>query len=160
MSNAEYTVLTSDYQRMVFYVEGMWVSQCMRTVAALSIAEHLRSGPRTSDEIAKAESADPDAVFRLMRACVALDVLTFDPATGRFAGTGLLDTLRKDAPQSLWAIAQVQPAPGHWKLWAEAPETIRTGRSQADVVHGHLTGRQDQTARARLVDLHGDFLSP
>lgn len=41
--------------------------RAMRSVAALSIAEHLRNGPRTSDELAKEESADPDAVFRLMR---------------------------------------------------------------------------------------------
>jgi hypothetical protein len=162
MSTAEYTVLTDDYQRMVYYVEGMWVSQCMRSVAALSIAEHLRNGPRTADEIAKAESADPDAVFRLMRVCVALDVLTFDPATGCFAGTGLLDTLRKDAPQSLWAMAQVQAAPGHWKLWAEAPEVVRSGRCQADVVHGmplfEYFGTQPEEARIfsrAMTDLTG-----
>jgi hypothetical protein len=71
-----------------------------------------------------------------MRLCVALDVLTYDPATGRFAGTGLLDTLRKDAPQSLWAMAQIQSAPGHWKLWAEAPEAVRSGRCPAHDVHG------------------------
>jgi hypothetical protein len=159
---AERTVLTDDYQRMLFYVEGMWVSQCMRSVAALSIADHLQNGPQTADRIAEAASADPDAVFRLMRACVALDVLTFDPSTGCFAGTGLLDTLRKDAPQSLWAMAQVQPAPGHWKLWAEAPEAVRTGRTQADLVHGmsifEYFGAQPEEARIfsrAMADLTG-----
>jgi hypothetical protein len=50
------------------------------TIAALSIAEHLQSGPRTAEEVAKAESADPDALFRLMRLCVAL---AFSPSTLR-----------------------------------------------------------------------------
>lgn len=136
MAHSDHTVLSDDYQRMLFYVEGMWVSQCMRTIAALSIAEHLQSGPRTAEEVAKAESVDPDALFRLMRLCVALDVLTFDPATSRFGGTRLLETLRKDAPQSLWAMAQIQPEQGHWKLWAEAPEAVRTGSCQAGEVHG------------------------
>ena len=162
MTAPEYSVLTDDYQRMLFYIEGMWVSQCMRTVAELSIAEHVQDGPRTAVEIAKAESADPDAVFRLMRVCVALGVLTFDPSTGSFAGTRLLDTLRKDAPQSLRAIAQVQPAPGHWKLWAEAPEAVRTGNCQAAEVHGmsmfEYLGTQPEEARIfsrAMADLTG-----
>jgi predicted O-methyltransferase YrrM len=124
------------HETMLSYITGMWVTQVVRAAADLSLAEHLEEGLTSSAEVARAESADPDSVYRLMRACVALELLALDPADSRFAPTPLLATLRANAPSSLRSMALAMPAPGHWLPWGHFPETVRTGRSQADAALG------------------------
>ncbi|GAB3483486.1 methyltransferase [Nocardiopsis coralliicola] len=123
-------VLPADAQKMMAYTQGMWVSQVVRTVAALSVPEHLHAGPRTAQEIAAAEAADGDAVHRLLRAAVALDLAAYDAGSGRFSATRLLSALRRDVPGTLAHWAMVQTAPGHWSGWGAATEAVRTGGSR------------------------------
>ncbi|PSL00862.1 methyltransferase family protein [Murinocardiopsis flavida] len=127
---------SADYQRMMSYSQGMWISQVVRTVADLSVPEHLREGPRTAGEIAEAASADPHAVFRLMRACVALELVSYDAETDRFAATRLLGALRRSADGTLANWARVQAAPGHWQSWGAATEAVRAGSSRTAEVLG------------------------
>jgi SAM-dependent methyltransferase len=110
-------------------VSGFWVSQIVRTAADLSLAEHLQDGPRTATEIAARESADPSAVFRLMRACVSVGLLAYEGEG--FAATPLLSVLHGDSPFSVKNFALAQTAPGHWLTWGRTTEAVRRGKSQA-----------------------------
>ncbi|GAB2857272.1 methyltransferase [Actinoallomurus bryophytorum] len=110
-------------------VSGFWVSQIVRTAADFSLAEHLRDGPRTAEEIASRESADVSATFRLMRACVSVGLLAFEGEG--FAGTPLLAVLHRDSPMSVKSFALAQTAPGHWLTWGRTSDAIRQGRSQS-----------------------------
>lgn len=113
-------------------------SQIVRTAAMMSLAEHCASGPVTAEVIAAAESADPSATARLMRACAAIGLLTC-PDEKHFYGTELLGALRKDADGSQWGFAVSLPAPGTWIPWAHLPEAVSSGRSQAtNVIGGHI----------------------
>jgi O-methyltransferase domain/Dimerisation domain len=114
---------------------GYWVSQTVRAAADLSLADHLAAGPLRADEVAQREHSAPNTTFRLMRACVAIGLLTGD-ADGRFHTTALLDTMRKDAPRSLRGLALGVTNAAHWLPWNEFVTSVRTGESQGPSVLG------------------------
>src|SRR5690606_35674725 len=72
--------------------------------------------------------------LRHLRACAALGLMAYDGE--RFTATPLLETLRRDHPQSLRGFAMSQSAQGHWLPWARFTEALRTGRQQAETALG------------------------
>jgi Dimerisation domain len=50
------------------------VTQAIHVAATLGIADLLADGPRTSDELADSAGADPDALYRLLRALASVGV--------------------------------------------------------------------------------------
>jgi hypothetical protein len=117
-------------------IMAAWGSQTVRAIAALSVAEHLGSGRLTADEIARRESSDPAMTYRLLRAGVALGLLTHDAATGTFAGTSALTVLHEESPMSLKHYAQAAIGPAFWATAAHLPETVRRGHNQTRAVLG------------------------
>ena len=112
-----------------------WVSQAVRAVADLSLADHLAAARLTAAEVAEREGSAPTTTFRLMRACVAIGLLTAD-ANGRFASTPLLQTLRKDTPGSLRDLALAITQPSQWLPLNEFVTSVRTGQSQVSAALG------------------------
>ena len=84
----------NDAERMMEMITGYWVTQVVHALAMFSIADHLAKGPATAEEIADVEGTDPSATFRLLRTCASLGLVKY-VGDSRFAGTSLLDTLRK-----------------------------------------------------------------
>ncbi|GAA4580389.1 methyltransferase [Planotetraspora phitsanulokensis] len=125
----------ADYGRMMSMVTGFWVSQVVRAAAVFNIAEHVAGGRTTAAEIAEAESADPDAVRRLLRTWASLGLLTSGDGV-HFAGTSLLATLHPDSPHSLHHLALSQAAPGHWQPWGRFPDAVRSGATQGPAAYG------------------------
>jgi O-methyltransferase domain/Dimerisation domain len=114
---------------------GHMVSQTVRAAADLSLADHLDTAQLTAGEVAEREGSAPETTFRLMRACVALGLLTAD-ADGRFASTPLLATLKKDEPGSMRDLALATTLPVQWLPWSEFISSVRTGKSQAGAALG------------------------
>ena len=59
-------------------VSGLYRTQMLFVVARLGIADRVAVGPRWAAELAAATGADPDALFRVLRALASLGVLTQD----------------------------------------------------------------------------------
>lgn len=114
---------------------GYQVSQIVRAFADLSLADHLAVGALTAAEAAAYEGSSPATTSRLLRAGVALGLLTVD-AGQRFHATGLLNTLRTDAPCSLRGLALGVTNTACWLPWGQFVETVRTGESHASRVLG------------------------
>jgi hypothetical protein len=123
------------YEQMMAMLTSHWVSQTVRAVVDLSLADHLAGERLTAAEVAQREGSAADTTFRLMRACVALGLLTADD-DGRFASTPLLQTLGKDAPGSLRDLAVATMLPAHWIPWGEFATSVRTGQSQVSAALG------------------------
>jgi hypothetical protein len=119
---------------MLGMITGYWVSQIVRTVADLHIAEHLADGPLTAEQISQRESSDQINTLRLLRACMALGLVTY--ADGRFAGTPLLSTLDARSGHSLRHFALAQTSPGLGLSFATMPEAVRKGESQSEAALG------------------------
>jgi hypothetical protein len=114
------------------------VSQVVRCAATFSLAEHCQAdGAITAASIAHIERINPDATARLLRACVALGLLTCEDGE-HFRATPLLNTLRRDIDGSQWGFAMSLPAHGHWTQWGTLPEAVRTGKPQEAAIGGTI----------------------
>ncbi|GIF05004.1 methyltransferase [Actinoplanes siamensis] len=110
------------------FLVGPWLAQAVRAAVDLSLAEHLAGGPRTAEEIAEAEGADPAATARFLRACASIGLVAYTERG--FAGTETLAVLHREAPMSLRDLAASQSSPCLWQTWARIPEAIRSGQAQ------------------------------
>jgi hypothetical protein len=108
-------------------VTNLWATQAVATFARMRIPDHLAAGARTAPELAAAVGANPDALFRLLRAVASVGVLSAD-RDGRFALTPVGQTLRSDVPRSMRAFLVAETAPGHWLPWGQLEESVRTGK--------------------------------
>ncbi len=115
--------------RMVELITGSLASQVVRTFAEMSIADLVAANAASATDIAAAAGSDLGAMKRLLRASVALGLLTVDDE-GHFAGTPLSATLRADTRGSLKGWATIMGSPGAWLPWGNFVEAIKTGQRQ------------------------------
>ncbi len=109
-------------------VTSYWVPQAIFTAAALGVADALAGGPKASGELARAVDADPDALGRLMRALVVLQLCTLT-GDGRYELTPLGSCLRSDTPDSVRSWVLLVGGARVWSSWGRLAECVRAGRS-------------------------------
>ncbi|HVE96469.1 MAG TPA: methyltransferase [Pseudonocardiaceae bacterium] len=114
---------------------GASVSQAISVFARLGVADALTAGPRDADDIAELVGAHGSALYRLLRALGDVGVVT-ELENRTFALTSLGEVLRSDAPGSLRGWATMVGMPFHRYPWTDLYETVRTGESAFDRVHG------------------------
>jgi hypothetical protein len=103
--------------------------------AELGIADHLKDGPKTVDELAQVAGAHPGALYRLLRGIASLGVFAED-VQGRFTLTPLAALLVTDDPQSWRAAAIMNGAPWTWQPWGDLLYSVKTGEPAFDHVFG------------------------
>ena len=114
---------------------GFWLSKAIAVAAELGIADHLKHGPKTVEELAQAVEAHPGALYRLLRAIACVGVFAED-AQGRFTLTPLAALLLADNPQSWRAAAIMNGEPWAWQPWGDLLYSIKTGRPAFDHIFG------------------------
>lgn len=115
---------------MLRMITGYWVSQAVGVAARLGVADQLTSGPRSSDDLARAVGAQPQALHRVLRMLASIGVFS-QPEPGVFALTPLGETLRSDTPGSLRFFAIAETAFGHWAPWGRLLDSVKTGAPMA-----------------------------
>src|SRR5262249_6465630 len=106
---------------------SLWAPQSIHAAAALGIPDLLANGPRRSDELAQAAGAHPEALYRLMRALVVLE-LCAQAEDGAFMLTPLGDLLRSDSPDSARSWALLMGGRYVWHGWGRLVDCVRTGQ--------------------------------
>jgi ubiquinone/menaquinone biosynthesis C-methylase UbiE len=123
----------------------------VRTLATLSVAEELQEGSLTADQLAERVSSEPDMTFRVLRAAVALGLLTYHDADRTFAGTPRLETLCGDSAFTLKNYALTAGGPSFWLPAQYLPQTVRRGENYVEEVLGgdvwEFFTRHDDDAR-------------
>jgi hypothetical protein len=115
---------------------GVGRTQMIGVVAELGVADVIAAdGPSTAEELASKLSVDADALHRVLRA-VAVDGLLRVDRRGRFRLTRLGRTLRSDSPATLRPWARYMALKSTRDAWGDLEESVRTGRSAFDRVHG------------------------
>jgi|SRR5579872_430568 len=112
---------------------GFQVSQAIHVAATLEIADLLRNGARSVDELAKATGTHAPALYRLLRALGSVGV--FVEADGRFGLTPLGEYLRSDVPGSVGPWAVLIGRPYFWTNWGDLLSSIRSGTPAFPRVH-------------------------
>jgi hypothetical protein len=73
---------------LVQLITGSWISYALSAVARLGIADVLKDGAKSSEELALVVRADARMLYRLLRALSSVGVVVEDEA-GRFSLTPL-----------------------------------------------------------------------
>jgi SAM-dependent methyltransferase len=113
---------------------GFWVSQSIYVVARLGIADLLRDGPKTSEELAEKAGAHGPTLCRLLRALSGLGIFAEDEHR-RFSLTPLAEPLRS-GPNSLRAMAIHMGEDPSWAAWGKLLDCVRTGEVGFKLAHG------------------------
>ena len=106
------------------------LSRSIAVAAQFGVADLLKDGPKSADEIARAIGAHPRSLYRLLRALSGAGVFS-EGADGRFSLTPLSELLRSDAPESLRAFAAMMADEVNFQMWADLPYSIQTGKPAA-----------------------------
>jgi hypothetical protein len=150
----------SPHQQLDQMISGYWISQAIYAAAKFGIADHLKDGPKTVRELASATSANPDALYRLLRALASVGIFT-EGDSGQFSLTPMAEPLRSDVAGSKRALALMM-GDEQFRAWAEIDYSIRTGKIAFDKAFGKpvfdYLGEHPDKARifdAAMVGIHG-----
>src|SRR5829696_4702013 len=114
---------------------GAWTAQCIYVAVKLGIPDELADGPLPADEVARRVSANPDAVYRLMRALASRGVLRHR-SDGKFTLTSVGKALRTDTPGSVRDMALFLGHPLRWEDWGNLLYSVQTGHPSVEKLRG------------------------
>jgi len=120
--------------KLLGIVNSSWMAQATCVAAELGIADQLASGPKTTDELARASGCHAPSLRRLMGALTSLD-LCAERGDGAFELTPMGALLRKDAPNSVrsWTIWWGRYL---WPVWANLLYSVKAGTDARRLLAG------------------------
>lgn len=126
--------LPEPLQQIMRMVSGYWTSQVLYVAAKLGLADLLKDGPKTAEELASSTQTHPRSLYRVLSSSVSLGLFAEDEQK-RFSLTPLSDWLRSDVPGSQRATA-VLVGDLLYRTWGELLYSVQTGRAAFEKVHG------------------------
>lgn len=115
---------SAQLMEMIF---GFALSRSIAVAAQFGIADLLKDGPKSADELAQAIGTHPRSLYRMLRALAGAGIFA-EEADGRFSLTPLAEPLRSDAPESLRAFAAMMADEVNFETWAQLPYSIQNGK--------------------------------
>jgi len=105
MQTGNSTKSVNPAQILVELTSGYWISQAIYVVAKLGIADLLKDGAKSCDELAQIADVHAQSLVRVMRTLASVGIFT-EVDTGRFALTPLAEPLQASVADSIraWAI--------------------------------------------------------
>lgn len=114
---------------------GYAISRCVYCIAKLGIADLLRDGPRSAEELAAATHTNADALQRTLRALASVGMFT-EVKPREFALTPLAGPLRSDAPDSILSMVLFLGDHMHWRVYEQMSYSLETGKRAFDHAMG------------------------
>src|SRR5580704_5270229 len=116
-------------------MNGAHVAGAVSCLAQLGIPDLIDAAPKSAGELAAQIGADPQALYRLMRATACVGVLSEGP-DGKFSQTPMSAILRSDATPSLRAFAIMCGREWHGRGWSHLDYCVRTGKQALEEIYG------------------------
>lgn len=114
---------------------GAWTTQTMYVAARLGLADHLATGPARAGVVAERVGADPDALYRLMRALAAKGLLRHH-RNDTFSLTKVGEALRTDTPGSMRDMVLFIGHQARWEDWGNLLHSVQTGEPAVIALRG------------------------
>ena len=111
-------------------VNGYWYTQTIYVAAKLGIADLLKDGPRSAEELAPTTGTNPRALYRLLRALASIGIFAEDQ--GRFMLTPLAECLLDPATKAMVTMR----GEFQYRAWGELLYSVQTGESAFEKQHG------------------------
>jgi hypothetical protein len=117
-------------------VNGTMLSQCVYVAAKLGIADLLKDGPKSSDELAAATQVHAPSLYRILRSLAGFGIFAEDEER-RFTLNPMAEPLRSDVPGSArgWTIMRGEEF--LWQPWGQILPAVKTG----EYAFGHVFGK-------------------
>jgi hypothetical protein len=115
-------------------IDGYQLARCVQVAAELGLADLLKDGGRSSDELAALTGTQPQALFRLMRALASAGIFVQQESRS-FALNEPARLLISDGDGSLRALAMLA-GQQHYPSWGHLMHSITTGDAAFDDLHG------------------------
>ncbi len=122
--------LPREFIELMGVVRGYQRSRALTVAAELGIADMLRDGPRSVDDLAAAASVHAPTLYRLLRALAAIGIFVED-ADRHFGLSPMGEFLRRDHPLSADPAARMFGADYQWLSWGELQHSVQTGGNAA-----------------------------
>ncbi len=119
---------------LVQMMTGYWISQSIYVAAKLNIADQLRNGPKTSEDLAAICVADAASLYRLLRGLASVGVFT-ETAPHLFGLTPTAELLCTDRSDSMRALALMY-GEEQYQAWGNALSSIQTGAPAFEQLFG------------------------
>ncbi|HXN98932.1 MAG TPA: methyltransferase [Candidatus Acidoferrales bacterium] len=116
-------------------LNGAHVAGAVSCLAQLGVPDVIDAAPKSAEELASRIGADPQALYRLMRATAAVGVLSEGP-DGKFSQTPMSAVLRSDSTPSLRAFAIMSGREWHGRGWSHLEYCVRTGKQALEQIYG------------------------
>lgn len=104
---------------------GCWTSRCLHVVAELGIADLLDDQPRSTEELARASSTTPNALYRILRLLASVGIFEWHHGAWRHTATSRF--LRSDHPSSLRDYIRMMGLPAFWDALGDLEHSVRAG---------------------------------
>jgi orsellinic acid C2-O-methyltransferase len=125
----------NERERVAGLVFGFFPAQVVQTLAQLGVPDTLGTESLDLDALAGRTGTQPDALARLLRAAVGLDLVARTP-DGAYALTPGGQLLRTGTPGSIGNLAQLFCGDAVWRSWGELEWSVRTGEPSFEKVTG------------------------
>ncbi len=133
-SNSQGTNQSSSSMALKQMIDGYKVTKLIVVAAKLGIADMLKDGPKTSDDLAQSVGAHPQALDRVLRALASFGIFA-ENGDGKFELTPLAQPLQSGVPGSVRALATLSDEPG-WQSWGQLHYSVMTGKPALNHVLG------------------------
>lgn len=119
---------------MMQMASGYWITQLIYAAAKLGIADVLKDGPKSCEEIASATGTNANSVYRVLRTLAGAGVFA-ETEHGHFTLTPLAASLRSGVPGSMRAMA-IMFGEEQYQAWGNILYTLQTGESSFEHMYG------------------------
>lgn len=119
---------------MMQMASGYWMTQLIYAAAKLGIADLLKDGPKSCEEIASATGTNPKSIYRVLRTLAGAGVFA-ETEHGHFTLTPLASSLQSGIPGSMRAMA-VMFGEEQYQAWGNILYTLQTGESSFEHMYG------------------------
>jgi len=114
---------------------GYWVARLVHVAAKLRLADLLKKGPRTVEDLAAAAGVQPLMLYRILRALASVGVFA-ETKSRRFKLTPLAATLQTGVPSSMHGWALMINENWGWDSWKELLSGVKNGEVPFLKAHG------------------------
>src|SRR6266511_3721036 len=109
-------------------VSGYWYTQTIYVAAKLGLADLLKDGPQTAQDLAQVTGTNQRALYRLLRALASIGLFAEDQ--GSFSLTPLAECLLDPATKAMATMR----GEFQYRAWGELLHSVQTGRSAFEKV--------------------------
>lgn len=122
-------------QHLLQLSTGFILSIALQIAAELGIADQLAAGPKSTRDLAAGSGAHEDPLYRVLRLLASVGIFQ-ETGPRRFALTPPAELLRRGVPGTLHDLVVFTADPLHFRVYANAIGTVRTGRPAMETTVG------------------------